>query len=1029
MLSTSNIKILSYSGFDLVNVTLGDSGSTINLEAQGSNITRLTGSTLYGSILGSSNNVRLMTGTVVMGAVNVTGNFQGDGATIYGAVSANNGISASNTTFHSNLSSSNSSITLTGGRVKNNVTVTAQTLTATGTVFEGNITANGNVVLTNATVSGKVTSTANTVKTTNSVIGNGISGYSGIQVTGGTIAGDLRSSCNNVILTNTTMTSGTIQTTPNLGSGCGADRVEFNGSTINANILGGPNNVVLNGTDYTGNIQARFNVTLSGSTVHGNIYGEINYDLQKVKLQDSFVYGSVTVGTSWQTIEGNWPNSAIYGECTYHTVQPQPLCQDEPPAPAGVNHFRLSYPVQGITCQSSAVLIEACADASCSSRYTDTVTLTLSANNGGAWIGGNQITLSNGMATKYLSKTSSGDSVLGISAASVTASAAAVCLEGTTTDAACSHSFLNTGLRFSTIPNQVAGLASPSKVKLQVVRTDTNTGACVARVTPSSAVKFAYQCVNPTSCIAGQSFTLDGSAVASNPASAVSQYSSQTRTFNSSAETEFEIKYSDVGQLKLYAQLDLAASGNEPAVSLSQESNAFVVKPDRIAVTAVQRLDGSSNPATSNSGTGFVPAGQKFRVQLDVLNREGSRTPNYGKELIPERLGLQNTLAYPAINGLECQVGTSPCTPNPTVQLGSAGFTSVSGSAGRFESSEVSWLQAGSVNLSGKISDNDYLGAGDTASTNPSTLVGRFYPDRFVLQASGSTNSCSAGAFSYMSQPAIAANAELRAVATDGSTVLTNYNSLSNKLYAGTATVQLKAANGSSTELSGRLAGYSTAAWRDGVWLWSQSNLSFTKLSSYLPDGPFTSLQLGLALQGELDSRILTSTMAIGATAIGSPLNLRFGRLVLRGGNVAEASSSAATEVPVWLTSEYWNGSAFVTATDDNCTQVNPANLTFDATGSALTASGSLHALVGGLSIDYSNQNAATNPNWNQGLRVNVPASTSGVWPVFYSAPDWLKYNWQTEAGTAVEENPSSEVSVGRYRGNKRQIYWQEKLN
>ncbi|MGP4763563.1 hypothetical protein ACTXP8_27730, partial [Klebsiella pneumoniae] len=76
---------------------------------------------------------------------------------------------------------------------------------------------------------------ANTVKTTNSVIGNGISGYSGIQVTGGTIAGDLRSSCNNVILTNTTMTSGTIQTTPNLGSGCGADRVEFNGSTINAN--------------------------------------------------------------------------------------------------------------------------------------------------------------------------------------------------------------------------------------------------------------------------------------------------------------------------------------------------------------------------------------------------------------------------------------------------------------------------------------------------------------------------------------------------------------------------------------------------------------------------------------------------------------------------------------------------------------------------------------------------------------------------------------------------------------------------
>ncbi|WP_337880315.1 DUF6701 domain-containing protein [Rheinheimera sp.] len=719
-----------------------------------------------------------------------------------------------------------------------------------------------------------------------------------------------------------------------------------------------------------------------------------------------------------------------------HEITNVQVCTVKASAPVqiggpSVHHIELSYPPQGLTCESSAVTVKACADATCSTLFSGAMTVTLAATNGASWVGGNQVTLSNGQATKYLSKTSSGDSVVSVTSASVAlTNAAAVCKEGSATDAACSMSFQNTGLRFSTIPNQVAGLTSPSKVKLQVVRTDTNTGACVARVTPSSAVKFAYQCVNPTSCITGQSFTLDGSAVAANPSSAVTQYSSQTRIFNSSAETEFEIKYSDVGQLKLYAQLDLAASGNEPALSLSQESNAFVVKPDRIAVTAVQRPDGSSNPGTTETGTGFVPAGQIFRVQLDVQNREGNRTPNFGKEITPERLGLQNTLAYPTISGTNCQTGTSPCTPNPDVQLSAAGFTAVSGVAGRFENTEVSWLQAGSINLSGKISDNDYLGAGDTASASPAVLVGRFYPDRFVLQSSVSANSCSAGSFSYMSQPAISASAELRAVATNGSTVLTNYNNLANKSYAGTAVIQLRAANGgTSTDLSGRLAGYSAASWRDGVWSWSQTNLSFTKQSSLVPDGPLTLLQLGLSVQTEVDNRGLASTMAIGAAAAGSPLNLRFGRLVLRGGNVADAATSGSTAVPVWLGSEYWNGSAFVSNTDDHCTAINATALSFDSSGATLTASGTAHNLNAGQSIDYSNQNPITNPNWTQGFRVNVPANNTGVWPVFYTAPIWLKYNWQTESGTAVEDDPSSEISVGRYRGNKRQIYWQEQLN
>lgn len=366
--SNTNIRILSYSGFNLTNVTLGGSSYTIDLEAQGNNETRLTGSTLYGSIYGSSNNVRLQSGAVVQGVVNVTGSFQSANSTVGGNVSANNGITAVDSTFYANLTSSNSSINLTRGVVYNNVTVTAQTLTATGTIFNGNIlstsgnitltdanvagnvsapsnaitatntditgtvTANGNIVLTNVEVDGKVTSTSNVVSGTGTVFGNGISGGSGILVSGGSITGDLRSSCNNIVLTSTTMTSGTIQTTPTLGSGCASDKVEFNNSTVNATILGGPNNVYVKDSQFTGDIKARFNVELENSTVYGNILGEPGFILHTVDLDDSFVYGNVTVRNDYGRITGNWPDSAIYGDCSYYTVTPSLCSSAQAPA-------------------------------------------------------------------------------------------------------------------------------------------------------------------------------------------------------------------------------------------------------------------------------------------------------------------------------------------------------------------------------------------------------------------------------------------------------------------------------------------------------------------------------------------------------------------------------------------------------------------------------------------------------------------------------------------------------------------------
>src|SRR5690606_35712519 len=102
------------------------------------------------------------------------------------------------------------------------------------------------------------------------------------------------------------------------------------GGSITANIVGGANNVVIrDGAEFNGNIQARYNVLLNGSTVRGDLIGEDGYVLQETRLINAEVYGSVTVGTSWQRIVGEG-NSALYGQCTYGAITPATLCSQQP---------------------------------------------------------------------------------------------------------------------------------------------------------------------------------------------------------------------------------------------------------------------------------------------------------------------------------------------------------------------------------------------------------------------------------------------------------------------------------------------------------------------------------------------------------------------------------------------------------------------------------------------------------------------------------------------------------------------------
>jgi MSHA biogenesis protein MshQ len=729
----------------------------------------------------------------------------------------------------------------------------------------------------------------------------------------------------------------------------------------------------------------------------------------------------------------------------FHEITNIQVCTQQPSAPVeigpSVHHFELSYPVQGLTCESSAVTIKACADANCSTLYTGAATLTLNATNSASWVGGNQVTFSDGLATKYLSKTASGDSVISVASSSVATTAAAVCKEGSTTDAACSMNFQNTGLRFSTVPDQVAGVPSTSKVKLQVVRTDTNTGACMARVIPASAVRFAYQCVNPTSCVAGQTFEINDSvqsvngascttssnfnSISANPASAVTQYTSLDRCFSpSSAETEFNIKYSDVGQVKLHAQLQLAASGNQPAVSLSQESNAFVVRPYQINVTtalssATATPANAANPQTLGTGTGFIAAGEAFQLYVSPINAQGAITPNYGNETSPETVAVNFGQLLHPLGG-----------DNGTLTSGAA-FTKVTSGTynNRFHSTGFSWNEVGSISLLARVGDNNYLGTGAGAelSSTPYT-VGRFYPKHYTLASSSFGNTCSD--FSYMGQPAMKLEYELQAKNVAGA-VTQNYGPGYGVLTVPSVVLE-NADNG--TDLSGRTI-VPASSWTSGKYTFSQSNLSFSKLTT--PDGPYSALMAGVKITDTLDGRDLetknmspTSAGVCGsncvAAAVSGTLDMRFGRLFINSGIGDENE-----KLRVMVETQYWNGNNFVRNVQDNCTSFDPTH--WSAVKAAEPAAPSAPASIQLSGEESPLVDGVTDPTdfWIEtpGVRSKYILQCAGTITECIKQ-SWLHYDWNGDNVLDADDfDTGAEFIFGLRTGNKRQIFWQERLN
>jgi hypothetical protein len=571
------------------------------------------------------------------------------------------------------------------------------------------------------------------------------------------------------------------------------------------------------------------------------------------------------------------------------------------------------------------------------------------------------------------------------------------------------------------IGTQIAGKPSTQGLALQAVRTDTKTGACTSVFSSGTTanISLAYQCNNPTTCIAGQTLSITNNsvttAIASNPNSGVSTYTAVPLKFSTAnAEAPIVLTYSDAGQITLYARYNIPLGNGTGSGNLMNGSSQFVVQPAALVLSAIRCTaygagtcntalgsPGNNPAAASAAGAAFLPAGQPFSATVTAQNYLGAATPNFGRETTPAVVTLATTLVAPA-------GGDAAALNNPSA-FGSFG-------AGAATGTTFNWPEVGIITLMPGVSN--YLGSGALTGT-ASGNVGRFYPNGFAVTRNTPVfgTGCAAGSFSYLGQPltyTVAPVATVTALALGGATAR-NYTGAFMKLTNGTLTGRTYASTPASPSLnvSGLPAttldpviadlgtGQATLTFSAGT------GLSFNRGTAIPPFNANISLSLNVLDADGVSVASVDGAAAANPVTFGAGTGISFstgatqyyGRLALR-----DSVGSELLDLPMPLTTQYYLNTSvgFTTNTADTCT-VAPTltfggyqgNLNAGETCVRDTGNPGTSGLGCAAPAAAGSQYRASAVGGNFNLILAAPgAGNNGSLSVTAAAPSWLQYSW-----------------------------------
>lgn len=627
-----------------------------------------------------------------------------------------------------------------------------------------------------------------------------------------------------------------------------------------------------------------------------------------------------------------------------------------------IDHFHISHSGSVVNCDPAYITFEA-HDSSHGliSLAGTTVNLTTSTNHGNwqlvtgngmvsdygngaaSYTFSNESTMVLGLNNSYAESTN-----INIAAGAYTehSGAAATCVaadytSGTVCDADLVLS--QVGFRFvdssgNFVSNQVAGSTSGTYYLQAVKNTCTAVGACTgvcSSIFPSGTavdVGLAYECSDPTTCQSGQTLTITpgSGAGAAGPitgnasgavsaSSASSTYTTRSLVFNAASPNPlpavpFTFNYSDVGKIRLWARYP-AISTNPMATGAS---SLFVVKPYSLVVTDIRKTasPGTANPAAANaSGSRFVRAGESFSATVTAVNASCSgglgsytllssipascKTPNYGKEAVPENASIGSAL----VGGLG--LSNNPAVTN-AASFGAFANASAAGTT-------FTWDDVGIITLTPAVGDGDYLGAGAVTGT-VSGNVGRFFADHFDVAV---TPQCAGFIYAGQAGPPVATGQPftVQATAKNGKGVTTTNYSAANS-FAKNTNLTLSAGGGVGSLYVDAVAG-GTGAIPASKYVAGLGKVLHSDVAGRISYvfSPFPTVTTAISVHAE-DADSVTGTALIAG--IDANASARAGRLLL-----TNAYGSELLPLPMPMKVQYWATSGWQIHTADNsCTSL-----------------------------------------------------------------------------------------------------------
>jgi hypothetical protein len=586
--------------------------------------------------------------------------------------------------------------------------------------------------------------------------------------------------------------------------------------------------------------------------------------------------------------------------------------------------------------------------------------------------------------------------------------------------------FSDTALRFyadgvhNSIGTQLAGKSSAvipgnQTLTLRAVQTNTDTGACQARVSGTRSVQISYDCVDPANCKNSNGVSVtDTTLNVPTTISDTAPGSNVNLNFDANGIATWTLSYADAGQISLSAILDIVAVGNDPADTLAGTSNTFLSKPAGLCVTTTDA--DSSCVSGDASCTKFKKAGEPFNLRVQAVGWD---------TLVG---GVETNTGFCTGNAItpNFELSTISLSQNLVAPAGSAGTLGINSfdmlltENGEHTEANQTISEVGVFTFT--ATPPAYFGESIAAST--SANVGRFYPDHFVLSDTTLTNRSDlaclpASTFTYMSEN-FEVSYDLTAKSVGGVNATQNYIGGFAKLNTAAELRYAALDLTGPTDLTTRLSpGVPVINFVAGVANDITDTLSFSRLPT-VPDGEYT-VSVGIAPLDddlvELNSYNLDVAGGGNDHALVEQVIVYYGRMVL-----SNAFGSELVPLTIPLRAQIYDAAtaSFVGNILDNCSAFNVSGIDLSAASyvaplaaSDLGLSGAGNLVAGGAQFSM-HDNAS-------------PLSGPGVTgEVLYTMafPSYLQFDWNGDS--SFNDNPAAKASFGIFNGNSRQIYFRQ---